>query len=213
MVLRVRAAAAAALVLGLAGCADDPADTAGEASYAYGAAEAEVTPTPTRTPVATPTPSPPPEVPDPTRWLHDGRLEIPESDPSTWPHDLAASPEVLASWRRGGDCAPYTLFLDYEAGILSPEKYTTYAMYAIAPYLLRNPSVNLVLPDRYVLCAGADAFELMGMTAGAYVEYLDPSFRDALWLAFMGETYTEAQRPVSDEELDEALDHFDRGEG
>ncbi len=145
-------------------------------------------------------------------------LVIPESDPSTWPpgvlggqseEERAATLEV---WGERAECSPFSLMIDYDDGLLSPEEYTAYALYAMAPYLPRTEASPVPeLPERYVLCPGPEAFQGLGFAMGLFLEDIDPVFRDELWLQVMGQTYTEAHRPVTEEEVDEALRRFDDG--
>ncbi len=217
MAIRGRAVAAAVAVLTLAGC------TAGATHETTAAARPTASepadppaPSPTGTaplPDASPGATP---APDPTRYLHNGTLTIPRTDPSTWPpanRDPLISDEdfdaLLEAYRELGECAPWTLLVDYDAGLLSPEEYTAYAAFAMAPALPgRAHAPGLDLPERYALCPGPDALQLMGFEMGLFFDDVDPAFLDAVWLAAMGETYTEAHRTLTDEEFEAALDYY-----
>lgn len=117
------------------------------------------------------------------------------------------------------DCAPWSLIIDYDSGLLTPEEYTGYAFY---PLMVTRPWVSgdhefplpLPVPARYEMCDADEdeesaSIQVAGFAAGLYIEDLDPEFRDRLWLWHSGQTYEDATRVYTDDEFDDALCQFD----
>lgn len=124
--------------------------------------------------------------------------------------------DFIAEWGEQ-DCAPWSLIFDYDSGLLTPEEFTGYAMY---PFVSGLPGgsgefpLPLPVPARYQLCdvdeeLQAASMQFAGLAAGLYVEDIDPEFRDRLWLWHTGETYEDATRPLTGEEMDEVFCEVD----
>ena len=122
---------------------------------------------------------------------------------------------VLARWDDSG-CAPWTLMVDQHNGELTLEEYTELSYRSLfqpqpsgeAPHEVLGPE----LPERYVVCDDQASIEALGFTAGVFIHDIDPEFRDRLWLELTGRTFADANRPLTDEELDDALRHFESGD-
>ena len=116
--------------------------------------------------------------------------------------------EFIAQWGEY-DCAPWSLIIDYDSGLITPEEFTGYAMYPFGG--LGDDGdfpLPLPVPERYQICdvdeeVWADTMQMAGLVAELYVEDIDPAFRDQLWLSLTGQTYEEANRPLTDDEVNE----------
>lgn len=127
------------------------------------------------------------------------KLHYPDTDPSTWPasaFDEVMSAEEKEAWLAelgpDADCSPASLIVDYGDGRLSPEQFTAFAMYG----LYRSPDE---LPRRYRPCRDQDTAQILAISAAMYIDDIDPTFRDELWMEIMGEPYWgEADLPADE---------------
>lgn len=133
------------------------------------------------------------------------KLDFPESDPSTWPPSLyegmspEAKAESIAALGPNGECSPATLVIDYDAGLLSPEEFTAFAMYG----MYRPPEE---VPERYEVCPNEGAVAGLAMVSGLFIDDIDPEFRDELWLEVMGQPYWGDTDVTAPDEVDEPSD-------
>lgn len=92
----------------------------------------------------------------------------------------------------GPGCAPASIRTDHAAGLLTDDEAAEYAYYAMAPFM-PPPAPAAAgageLPERYRLCDDPNAFQMLSIEAAIYVDAMDPTRRDALWVAITGVPY------------------------